>query len=102
MPTPRLCTLMRQLMHCIVPMQASDLRIAFFVRISVAIILKECEIGIGTGIDMNLRNLLRLACVLDVRTSGNDRTRADKERNGIDGRVDGDRLATVYPLIRPV
>jgi hypothetical protein len=69
-------TLMVQPVRGIVPVQLSDAAVSVLVRVGHAVILIERELGIGSGIDAHLRDLLHLAGALDrgAQETGSTRT----------------------------
>src|ERR1700729_3959731 len=93
---------MRQCVGCVAPMQTRDLCVAFFVGVGGAVVLKKGEIGVGSGVDADLGNVLRVASAFDWGSCWNDRSGADEEGNRVDGCVDCDGLAAFYALVGPV
>src|SRR5579884_1175540 len=101
-PAPRFCACMRQLLRCIVPMKMRNLRITFFISVSVAVILEKREVSIRTGIDADFRNLLRLRGAFNVGTERNNGTSTNKERQRVNGRVHCNGLAALHTLVCPI
>src|ERR1035441_6465843 len=100
--TPRLRPGLCQFSGGIIPMQVGDLEIAFLVRIGLPIVVIECEVAIGSGIDLHMRDGLRVMRALGYAPQWHNRTRSYKERDLIDRRARLDCLATLIPLVGPV
>ena len=91
--TPCCRAIMRQLVAVIGPVQVSDRPGAFFIRIGCTVIREKREVAVRSCINTNLCDGLLLMSAFDGGADRNNGAGADEERNGVDGRGDGDGLA---------
>ena len=97
-PGPCLDTLVAELAGGIVPVQARDFAIARFIRIGLAIVVVQREVGVGAAIHTHPGQFLGFAGVQDGFAQGHDGTGPYEERNRIDGSGHFDGLAAVEAL----
>src|SRR5438270_7636857 len=93
--TPILLAIVSGFLCRIVPVQIRDSSVAIFVSVTVAVVLIECKIGVGSRIDTHLRQALLLVCALNALANRNDGPGAHKQRESVYGCADLNRLAAV-------
>jgi len=62
---PRLRSGLRQSLGGIIPVQVSNLEIAFLIGIGLPIVVIEREVAIGSGVDLHMDDTLCVMCALD-------------------------------------
>ena len=75
---------------------------ALLIGVRCSVVGKQREISIGARINANFLDRLLLVCAFHRRSQRNDGAGADKERNGVDGRGNLDRLPSMRTFVGPV